>query len=520
MGLTLVLFGVIHHPNSRDLRPFWSGFIELQKRLPSDKKVRQIVAHGLTTGFADLAHFVYAPQFESYEDFDRGYANQVVVSNNLEGKTLEGLDSNCKLNEEVLLDAHSRAKSIRLLEKVPIKGGQVLISNWNLGQETSDASVAPLVLDASLPQEYLYLPYSLDMDVGYNNSWMLAPWQVASQFGCFDAFVLDALAGRNGYLQSFSKTGWPRARTRSCSEIILLHPWVQKACKHVSKIIKSIQNRSKGNSFPQRALRRLTAPVQRFLDQPPALAENSCVPCSDQRLPVFPETQALNVQSLLKYFILSEGLRDKTRFLAVDDFELVNHSGLLINPQPIVLIVQDDDDEGVISRLQSESPMPLVAIYHLASGCVREYFLNKNGGWVTTTLQPASERARDLLDCALNATVIHSAGSLPMLLMPSADRYLGCSDWSYLNALAKYIAWSDLGYISLERSAFGRAILEFPDLYMVQDPSAFSLKMAAGTAEGVRKLVNAVDAEFIGFSETFNLLESEFPVVVRGKALF
>ena len=40
-NLTLVLSGHLRRPESADLRPFWRGFIELQKKLPAGKSVRR-----------------------------------------------------------------------------------------------------------------------------------------------------------------------------------------------------------------------------------------------------------------------------------------------------------------------------------------------------------------------------------------------------------------------------------------------------------------------------------------------
>lgn len=65
--LTLVLSGHLRRPQSADLRPFWRGFIELQKKLPAGKPVRQIVAHSWNPDLATLAHAVYAPQAERHE---------------------------------------------------------------------------------------------------------------------------------------------------------------------------------------------------------------------------------------------------------------------------------------------------------------------------------------------------------------------------------------------------------------------------------------------------------------------
>lgn len=522
-SLTLVLFGQLGHYQHAHLRPFWSGFIELQKRLPADKIVGQIVAHSWNPDLAGLARFVYAPIIEHHEHQGGIYPESVhlfeaVVQCKKKANSATP-DSNEESIQSVLTHARSRARAIRLLEEAPTKEGQVLMASWDLGREGSDTQVAHLVFDAALPEEYLYLPYSSEMDVGYADAWLQAPWQIARLFAHFDTFALDALSGHNHYLECFSKTGWPRARVKSRIENLFLHPYVQKYRVIFSRLTRGIQDRSKGNFLSQRILRRLTTPLQRFLDRPLVTAENSCVPGFEKNLPVFPECQALSTQALLKYFILTEGLRDEARFLADDDFELKNQSGQLINPQPIVLIVQDANDAAIV-RLQLESPMPLAAIYQMANGLVHEHLLNESGDWATTTLQPISVAPRDMMACALHAAEKLPADSLPVLVAPTVGRYFGCTDWFYLNALMKHIVWSDLAYVGLECSCSGRPLVEFPDLHMVQGCDAFAMRMAAGTVAGIRKLVNVADSELVDFCNRTNGMQPEFHAVVRDVNLF
>ena len=53
--LTLVLSGHLCRPQSADLRPFWRGFIELQRKLPTSRKLGQIVVHSWNPELAGLA---------------------------------------------------------------------------------------------------------------------------------------------------------------------------------------------------------------------------------------------------------------------------------------------------------------------------------------------------------------------------------------------------------------------------------------------------------------------------------
>jgi hypothetical protein len=404
------------------------------------------------------------------------------------------------------------------MDELPWPQGQVLLTRWDLGQ-TGGAQVNQLVADATLPEDYLYLSYFSEVDEGYADMWVLAPWVDARRFRRFDAFVIESLAGRNRYLELFSGGGWPRARVKTRFEAWWSHPVGQRVHALASKLVQGVQNRARGDAFPERFVRRLTGPAQRFLSQPPVTAENSCVPGFEARPPVFPAFLALNGHALLKFFILSEGLRDRVRFLTHEDFDLNAQSGQLINPTPVVLIVHEADDPAM-ARLLAESPLPLAAIYQMDTGNVRQHVPDGQGGWCVTSLRAAGSAPRDLMACALDAELCREAGALPVLVMPTVERYLGCTDWFYMNALAKYLAWSLTGYVGLVGPSPGKPHLDFPGLQLVRGGGAFSLRLAAGTVEGMRAFLDVADPDLNEVSDRADRMLLEFPVVVRDGGLF
>ncbi len=520
--LTLVLSGHLRRPQSADLQPFWRGFIELQKRLPASKPVSQIVAHSWNPDLAPLACAVYAPQTERHEHqacFYPEFMLQVVPPDRFE-QGVDRLTSTWKnvSIQSVLGNARSRSRAVELMDELPSPHGQVLITRWDLGQ-TGGAQVNQLVADATLPEDYLYLSYFSEVDEGYADMWMLAPWVDARRFGRFDAFVLDSLAGRNRYLELFSGGGWPRARVKTRLEAWWSNPVGQRVHSVASKFVQGVQNRARGGALPQRIVRRLFGPVQRFLSQPPVTAENSCVPGFEVRPPVFPQFQALNIHALLKFFILSEGLRDRVRFLTHNDFDLSAQSGQLINPTPVVLLVHEADD-AKMAHLLAESPLPLAAIYQMGAGNVRQHVPDGQEGWNVTALRAASSAPRDLMACSLDAERRREAGALPVLVMPTVERYLGCTDWFYMNALAKYLAWSRTGYVGLTSSRAGKPHLDFPGLQFVRGGGAFSLRLAAGTEEGMRAFLDVADPDLNEVSDRADRMLLEFPVVVKDGGLF
>lgn len=522
--LTLVLSGHVCRPQTADLRPFWRGFIELQRKLPTSRKVGQIVVHSWNPELAGLARAVYAPHAECHETqpcFYPEFVHRIDPPDRFE-LGLDRLNSTWKnvSLQSVLGNARSRAKAVQLMDELPEQAGQVLVTRWDLGQ-TGSAQVNQLVADAAMPASHLYLSYFSEVDEGYADMWLLAPWAIARRFGDFDAFVLDALAGKNAYLKEFSESGWPRARKKTRYEDAISHPVGQRAHAFASRVIGVIRSRARGGALPERVLRRLTGPIQRFLERPPLTAENSCVTGLEAAPRTFPSFMALNIHALLKYFILSEGLREHTRFLTHEDFEISMLSGQLINPQPVVLLLWGgDDDEQALSRLVEGSPLPLDAVYLLGGGAARVWTPAPDGSGAMRVLAPGAGSDRDRLSCAL-ADVANQAGeSAPVLIMPAAAAFLNCQDWYYLNALLKHIAWRQQPYVGLNGGRSVKVSMEFPGLSMARGGGAFSLNMAAGTAGGIRPFLDASDLTLNGLSERADRMLLEFPVVEKDGGLF
>jgi len=521
--LTVVLSGHLCRPQSADMRPFWRGFIELQRKLPATRRVGHIVVHSWNPELAGLARLVYAPHAECHERQPCFYPEFVHLINppDLFEKGLDRPNSTWKnvSLQSVLGNACSRARAVKLMDALPTSEGQVLITRWDLGQ-TGSSQVNQLVADAALPEEYLYLSYFSEVDEGYADMWMLAPWAIARRFGKFDDFVLDALTGSNAYLKQFCESGWPRARVKTPYEAAISHPIGRRIHTHASRLIGFIRARARGGSFPERVLRRMIGPMQRFLEKPPLTAENSCVLGVENVPFIFPSFQALNIHALLKYFILSEGLRERTRFLTHEDFEIAAQSGQLINPQSVVLLLWEaGEDDFAVKRLVESSPLPIATVFQMG-GAVRAWRPDQRGDWVPCVLQPTSESLRDRLQCALDNVLKQTGESTLVLIMPTADEYIACADWCYLNALLKYIAWSRLGYVSLGASQAGRPSLEFPGLQMVKGRGALSFKMAAGTAVGISPFLNVADPDLMEICGRADRMLLEFPAVANTGALF
>lgn len=526
-GLTIILSGHVRRPQSADLRPFWRGFIELQSKLPSCAEVKGFLVHSWNPELSALIDLVYSPRASQYEGQACFYPEfiQNIEPPDLFEKGLDRFKSTWKniSVQTVLGNARSRARAVALMDSLPLEeaNGRVLIARWDLGQ-TGSSQVNRLVADASLPENYMYMSYFSGVDEGYADMWIVAPWQLARRFRVLDTFVLDCLAGRNLYLELFTRAGWLRSRNMTRLENMLLHPIGQRIRSLVLKSIQCMQHKSDSYAFMQRVVRKLLSRPKHFLELPPITAENSCVPGNTRNERIFPDYLALNIHALLKFFILSEGLREQTRFLTHEDFELSSQSGQLIQPQPSLLFLWADGKANcqTLWRLMDESPLPIAAVYLMSKTQVLEATLDDHGEVVLNTLNPVSEAALDQLICALDAAAGRPWGCLPLMILPSAAQYLACTDWFYLNALLKYIAWSGIGYVGMDNEQGGKQYLEFPDMELVRGKGAFSLRKAAGTLSGIRPFLDRAGASLEELISRAECMALEFPCIVPGRSLF
>lgn len=522
--ITLVLFGRFYPQKSSDMRPFWLKFIELQHKLPTSKKVHQIVSHSWNPELTELSRLVYAPHAECHEkqpSFNMEFLqiNEPSISSKLSLNRLAPIWK-FKSFQSILSIAQSRARAVKLMDELSSRQGQVVMTTWEL-EKMIGVQVNQLVIDSSLPEDYLYLPYSSRVDKGYGEMWLVAPWAIARRFRDFDTFVLDALTGKNLYLKELSKFGWPRSIKKTQTNAALSHPVWQHAKLRASRFSGKALSWAQGNTLAERILRRLTAPIHRFLTEPALTAENSYVMRFKAAPRTFPLSMALNIQMLLKYFIHSSGLRERTRFLTDEDFEISMFSGQLINPQPFVLIIWDNVNvEKALTRLEASSPLPLESVYFLGNRSVRAWTSTRDGSGITRVLADSSGSDCERLSSALSDIVNQFGETIPILLMPTITVFINCDDWFYLNALLKYIAWSKRPYVNLKAGRIVKADMEFPDLFTTKGRGAFSLEMAAGTAVGMLPFLKAKDRALVDPHSRAEKMMIELPAIVREGGLF
>lgn len=523
--LTIAISGCIDDHRSPDMRSFWGTFIELQQKLPNSIKIKKIVTHSWNPEHEDLVRLAYDPSAQRDESQELAVAEilrKVKSPDLLENFSEDPNSIKEKIEiQAILKNAISRSKVIEILDGLNISQGQVLMINWDMGKVES-SQVCPIVADSALPPEYLYFSYSNDVEKGYYNKWVIGPIDIIKQFRDFDEFVVDSLSGKNDYIQRFCETGWPKSRKMTPYETLIYHSRFRTFGNIVLKILSPIEEKSRTANYKiLRVVNRIILKIKHFFNPTLLTAENSYFRKVNSFGRTFPRSEALHLDSLTKYFVLKNGLREKTRFLSKCDFNIENQSGQLINPQHCILVLwsMSGDENECFRNLINSSPLPFFAVAHLGDK-VRVWTRGVNGEWVSNTSCSQADSKGDKLFYILKFLKGIINKSIPIMFVPSDKNYLRCSDWFYLNALLKYTTFRHLAYISLDVFRHGIPSLDFPDVYISRGAGAFSLKTCLGSVDGLLEILSSPDVDIEDFSGKINKMKIEFPVVNRSIPLF
>lgn len=476
--LFIVISGHICRNNSEGIKAFWRGFIELQARLPSDKKF-YIYGHHWNPEFSELVQFVYGTkniQSEVQKSFFNDFVNTKIESDFFE-LNLDRSHSTWKnvSLQSVIGNVRSRSKAVEKLLSVPNMADktQILMTRWDLGQ-SGTREVNKLIFDSSLPADYIYTAYFSEVDEGYADMWVICPYKYAILFRNLDDFFVDSLTGRNRYIEQFTHKGWPLS-----SKKITYSRFKRIFKSKLLKVYKKINNLLiKFNLFNKYSiLEKIFRRVAVFVNKPLLTAENSLIhddsKISDRR--VFPSFQALNIHAIYKYFMIEYGLRDKNRFIDINDFEDDYRLGNLIAPSEINLaLLEKNISWDTVDSIFKKSPI-----------CVKKIFVFKDGSLYSceANRSPVLIKAFNLTVCMIGSIADYlvaefDSNSPPLVVVDSYARYLGCSDWPYFNALIKYFSWSKQTYVGLD-SRFENKIesSDFPSLGRINGPLYFNCCM-------------------------------------------
>lgn len=323
MGIVIALSGHICRSKRGGMMPFWAGFMNIQRALPRNIEINKIVGHSWSIDQASVVEEVYGKGnfvFEKQPDFNSFIENL--------DKFEEGLNRSkstwANVSVQSLLgNALGRSRVVSQIDQRD-QSEACLLTRWDIGNSgTSDVNT--IIVDPCFDLNFVYCPYFKEVDEGYADMWFFGSKKQITKLADFFEVCVDSLNQTNDYITKFC-TDWPYSYNQNG-----LQKKIQRFCYNLLQkpIFQSSQLHGEKNKYLRTLLLLIKQQLLKF-ERQAELWNGLSKPYS---LPIF---QSLNIHALLKYYCLERGLRDYFRFVRLDDFELKETSGCVINPVKFV----------------------------------------------------------------------------------------------------------------------------------------------------------------------------------------
>lgn len=183
---------------------------------------------------------------------------------------------------------------------------------------TPDTTKTDAVVDLSLPKNYLYLAYDEKIDFGYSIDWIWGSPALISKMADFNNVVVTSMHGNNDFIKKFTITGWPATVSSSNLSILIRNLRINIISCLQYVVVKMMElNTGEYAIAKLQGLKRL---IRYELLQSERVAEIHCQQENPTSHLTYQKYLAGKVRPAVKYFILESNLRDRIRFLSLDDF--------------------------------------------------------------------------------------------------------------------------------------------------------------------------------------------------------
>ena len=355
--LPIIISGYARSPSSINLKPFWSGFLNLQKIQTKKKFI--FYCHSWNPELNRLIKSVYKPKLllsEIQPNFISKFFNINTFS--FFENQINRIKSPWRKSSFQMIFGYaiSKEKSINLLlnDKSRPEFTNVISTRWDIGCSGSK-EVNQIIYDDSLPEDKVYLPYYRGIEEGYADMWFVLPGNILKKFKGLSLLFEKSLLGKNNYLELFTKKGWIISGERKLFQEIIFR-------------MKEKFN----NKFTDHLLKKFV-----YFSQ-----ENETINISKK---IFPKYQALNIHALVKYFFYVKKIRKSTRFLDINDFCYDRNINNLINPLNPAIVISNNNNcfdfsplSNSVLRLKNFKNITRLKIFLKKCTAEQMIFLNKS----------------------------------------------------------------------------------------------------------------------------------------------
>lgn len=351
--LNVALSGFSH----RNIKDFWIGFIELQKRLPKNVEIT-FWGHTWNPKYLNDLKRIYGSENiksstqDSYLcDFLSNTADPTIFESNINrSKTFFS-----KVDFQRLLgQAKSRSILVNFIKGSISENESLLITRWDIGSVKADNNSHIINIDSDLNNNYIYIPYWTHSDEGYADMWIYSNMKNLEIFSKYSEYLLNSITLRNNFFDDFTKSGWP------FGEKTFLNKYSKFFDSLFNLSLKYQLELTKKNAKLRSMIFNILFIILhkmklKFEEEFFFTGENSnLIDLTKKTSLKFPAFQALNYHAIYKHFLIHNNLREKIRFLSHNDFQNTN-LGVLINPKEINLVIYSEETIQSVLELQIQS---------------------------------------------------------------------------------------------------------------------------------------------------------------------
>jgi hypothetical protein len=332
--------------------------------------------------------------------------------------------------------------------------------------------VSTIIIDDSLPKDYIYMPFYNEIDEGYGDQWFVFGSNYLPFFHDLDDNINDYLIS-DDYFKAFTES-WPNSNRRSKFETSLFY--FKKIL--IYKILKMIDNIKVDNNYLNRKLKGLSIKLNDNKDLIGNTGEIESY--SGTTFSKYPKSNALNSHALLKYAIYKNGLRDRVRFLHYNDFQ--SHiEGVVIAPSKIAVLIYSHSSysdcwEMTINQFR-ENLLGLDYKIYIATenSANSDEYLKEFEGKISSLFYDEKEAYTQRLKSVL--TQLSSNYNVVYFVHEDMPLYAKV-DSIFLNSLIKYFTLSEEFYIKLVDTSFVKKKIKHPDFPgLVKNNGYYSLSI-------------------------------------------
>jgi len=456
----LALRGFNNINSIAEKKAFWNSFINLQKKLPSNIKVKFILQY-YKNEESKLYSFLFEPFLEFNSKTDNISFDSKEYKKYISFKRNKMNQLNHSLSESYFISSIS---SYLETNKNKFKFDQLILLNYSL--KTLNESKTGFIYDNLLPQNKLYLSYTDYIDQGYSTNLIIIPKKFLKIFSTFNDFFLNSISKRNDFLKKYNIFGRPLTIKRKYIKewFFIIKNFLKNFIIYFLKLIED--NILKFIDIP--ILRFILNKVKIIVDIPYLTKEISFVDDSINQGRFYLKN-LLTIKPILKYFIYENNLRKETIFISNDDLENYFDS-YIIGRKNFILVLTDDfsfNEKNFKFELHNLKLKPKFIIFVKKKKIFPYQYLKKSDQFLKE-IYPKNNKG-DFQNILFVLSKIKNENQFiynpPILFLNSLCTFKSCTDISYLNALLQFFIWEDISYVSFINKKVRHKYSEFPELF-------------------------------------------------------